>query len=76
MDELVREALTEYKEEYEKWTKLMLPENKQLKDIRLLTDNMLIYQAIKDATESLRELNEKNQKGWNKENDGRQEYSK
>lgn len=76
MDELVREALAEYKKEYEEFLDFMLSEYDVPKDVQLLQDNMLLYMALQEAIESIKEQNMKNRSGWYRNNDSQSDHKK
>lgn len=76
MDELVREALAEYKKEYEEYLDFMLSEYDVPKDVQLLQDNMLLYMALQEAIENIKEQNMKNRSGWNRNNDSQSDHMK
>ncbi len=76
MDELVREALEEYRKQYEEYLDFMLSEYDVPKDVKLLEDNMLMYMALKEAIESIKEINMKNRNGWNRNNDSQSDHIK
>lgn len=76
MDELVREALAEYKKEYEEYLDFMLSEYDVPKDVKLLQDNMLLYMALQEAIESIKEQNMKNRSGWRRNNDSQSDHKK
>lgn len=76
MDELIREALAEYKKEYEEYLDFMLAEYDVPKDMQLLQNNMLLYMALQEAIENIKELNMKNRNGWNRNNDSQSDHMK
>ncbi|MCD7725883.1 MAG: hypothetical protein LUI12_10120 [Clostridiales bacterium] len=76
MDELVKEALEEYKREYEEYLDFMLAEYDVPKNVKLLQDNMLLHLALKEATETIKDLNMKNRSGWYRNNDGQSDHNK
>lgn len=76
MDRLVREALDEYKKEYEEYLDFMLAEYDVPKNMQLLQNNMLLYMALLEAIESIKELNMKHRNGWYRNNDSQSDHMK
>lgn len=75
-DALIREALNEYKVQYEEYLDFMLEEYDVPKDVKLLQDNMLLYMALQVAISDMKEQNQKNREGWYRNNDGRSDHDK
>ena len=75
-DALIREALNEYKVQYEEYLDFMLEEYDVPKDVKLLQDTMLLYMALQVAISDMKEQNQKNREGWYRNNDGRSDHDK
>lgn len=76
MNVLVRETLEEYRKQYEEYLDFMFSEYDIPKNVKLLEDNMLMYMALQEAIESIKEQNMKNRSGWYRNNDSQSDHMK